>query len=40
MGAAAGQHQTWRTYWEWVEKDFEPQLRILRDENRTTAAVS
>jgi cullin-associated NEDD8-dissociated protein 1 len=40
MGAAAGQHQTWRTYWEWVEKDFEPQLRVLREENRATAAVS
>jgi len=40
MGAAAGQHQTWRTYWEWVEKDFEPQLRVLRDENRATAALS
>jgi cullin-associated NEDD8-dissociated protein 1 len=34
MGAAAGQHQTWRAYWEWVEKDFDPQLRSLRDENR------
>lgn len=40
MGAAAGQHQTWRTYWEWVEKDFEPQLRLLRDENRATSAIS
>jgi cullin-associated NEDD8-dissociated protein 1 len=34
IGTAAGQHQTWRTYWEWVDKDFEPQLRHLRDENR------
>ena len=40
MGAAAGQHQTWRTYWEWVEKDFEPQLRMLKEENRATAAVT
>ena len=37
MGAAASQHQTWRTYWEWVEKDFEPQLRALREENKEIA---
>lgn len=37
MGAAAGQHQTWRAYWEWVEKDFDAQLRSLRDENRELA---
>jgi cullin-associated NEDD8-dissociated protein 1 len=37
MGAQAGQHQTWRTYWEWVEKDFERQLQVLREENRATA---
>lgn len=40
IGAASGQHQTWRTYWEWVEKDFEAQLRALRDENKGTAALS
>lgn len=34
MGAQASQYQTWRTYWEWVEKDFEPQLRSLKDENK------
>jgi len=34
VGAQASQHQTWRTYWEWVEKDFEQQLRSLRDENK------
>jgi cullin-associated NEDD8-dissociated protein 1 len=32
IGAHGGQHQTWRSYWEWVEKDFEPHLRTLRDE--------
>jgi len=37
MGAQAGQHQTWRTYWEWVEKDFEVQLRSLRDESKEFA---
>lgn len=36
-GAAASQHQTWRTYWEWVDKDFEPQLRALREENKEIA---
>lgn len=36
MGIASGQHQTWRTYWEWVEKDFEPQLHVLGEENSTT----
>jgi cullin-associated NEDD8-dissociated protein 1 len=34
MGAQAGVHQTWRTYWEWVEKDFEGQLRSLREESK------
>lgn len=34
VGAQASLHQTWRTYWEWVEKDFEPQLRSLRDESK------
>ncbi|OBT77005.1 hypothetical protein VF21_04194 [Pseudogymnoascus sp. 05NY08] len=34
MGIATGQHQTWRTFWEWVEKDYEPQLRHIRDEGR------
>ncbi|OBT98768.1 hypothetical protein VE01_03245 [Pseudogymnoascus verrucosus] len=36
MGIATGQHQTWRTFWEWVEKDYEPQLRHIRDEGRET----
>jgi cullin-associated NEDD8-dissociated protein 1 len=37
VGAHGGQHQTWRTYWEWVEKDFDPQLRAFRDESKETA---
>jgi cullin-associated NEDD8-dissociated protein 1 len=36
-GAQAGQHQTWRTYWEWVEKDFEAQLRGLKEESKEGA---
>jgi len=32
IGSSADQHPTWRTYWEWVEKDFDPQLRSLRSE--------
>jgi cullin-associated NEDD8-dissociated protein 1 len=36
-GAQAGQHQTWRTYWEWVEKDFEVQLRGLKEESKEGA---
>jgi len=32
IGAQSGQHQNWRGYWEWVEKDFEPQLKSLREE--------
>jgi cullin-associated NEDD8-dissociated protein 1 len=36
-GAQAGQHQTWRTYWEWVEKDFEAQLRGLKDDSKEGA---
>lgn len=34
MGIATGQHQTWRTFWEWVEKDYETQLRYIRNEGR------
>ena len=36
MGAQGSQHQTWRTYWEWVEKDFETQLKSLREEKKDT----
>lgn len=34
MAAQGSQHQAWRTYWEWVEKDFEPQLRSLKEESK------
>lgn len=34
MGTQAGVHQTWRTYWEWVDKDFEGQLRSLKEESK------
>lgn len=37
MGAQGGQHQTWRAYWEWVEKDFEGQVKMLREEGRDAA---
>lgn len=35
MGGAApgGGSLVWRTYWEWVEKDFEGQLRGLKEES-------
>lgn len=36
-GANAGQHQAWRTYWEWVEKDFESQTRLLKEEKKEFA---
>lgn len=36
-GANAGQHQVWRTYWEWVEKDFESQIRLLKEEKKESA---
>lgn len=29
----SGQCQIWTTYWDWVNKDFERQLRQLREEN-------
>jgi cullin-associated NEDD8-dissociated protein 1 len=38
MGASGGQHQSWRGYWEWLEKDFEPQLKLLREESRDVVA--
>lgn len=31
---SGGQHQTWRNYWEWLEKDFEGPLKALREESR------
>ncbi|KAH6680310.1 armadillo-type protein [Halenospora varia] len=34
MGAQGSFHQQWKGYWEWVERDFESQLRGLRDENK------
>lgn len=34
LGTNAGQHQTWRGYWEWLEKDFEGQLKQLREETK------
>ncbi|CZT41128.1 related to TBP (TATA-binding protein)-interacting protein TIP120 [Rhynchosporium secalis] len=27
-------HQTWRTYWDWIEKDYEFQLKSLRDDGK------
>lgn len=36
IGAQSSQHQTWRTYFEWVEKDFEQPLKSLREEKRDT----
>ncbi|QSZ35824.1 hypothetical protein DSL72_006946 [Monilinia vaccinii-corymbosi] len=36
MGAQGSQHQTWRTYFEWVEKDFETHLKSLREEKKDT----
>ncbi|KAI9823636.1 MAG: hypothetical protein M1832_002417 [Thelocarpon impressellum] len=30
--ASAGQNQTWRSYWEWVRKDFGAQLKGMEDE--------
>ncbi|KAJ5050563.1 uncharacterized protein L3040_002440 [Drepanopeziza brunnea f. sp. 'multigermtubi'] len=32
IGANLGQHQIWRTYWEWVEKLYEPILKSMREE--------
>ncbi|CAL3966452.1 unnamed protein product [Diplocarpon coronariae] len=36
VGAQSGQHQIWRTFWEWLEKDFGAQLRTLREESKET----
>lgn len=30
------QHPVWQLYWEWVNKDFERQLKHLKEENRET----
>lgn len=31
---SAGQHQTWRGYWEWLEKDYEGHLKALKEESK------
>ncbi|PBP18191.1 TATA-binding protein interacting [Diplocarpon rosae] len=36
VGAQSGQHQVWRNFWEWLEKEFSPQLRTLREESKET----
>lgn len=35
--ASGAQHQVWRAYWDWIEKDFEAQLRMLREESKEQA---
>ncbi len=37
VGGHSGQHQIWLSYWEWVEKDFEHQLKILREEGKESS---
>lgn len=34
IGAQGSHHQTWRTYWEWVEKDFDIQMKSIREESK------
>ncbi|CAK7224199.1 hypothetical protein SBRCBS47491_005467 [Sporothrix bragantina] len=34
-----GAHQTWSQYWEWVNRSFDAQLRVLRSENRDKGGV-
>jgi cullin-associated NEDD8-dissociated protein 1 len=36
-GGGGGVNQIWATYWEWVNKDFAPQLKSLREENKEAA---
>lgn len=36
-GPQASQHQTWISYWEWVEKDFDVQLRVMKEESKESA---
>jgi cullin-associated NEDD8-dissociated protein 1 len=33
-GAAAGSNQVWTSYWEWVNRDFASQLKVIRDESK------
>ena len=34
-----GAHQAWAQYWEWVNRTFEVQMRVLRSENRDKGGV-
>lgn len=40
IGSTGDQHPTWRTYWEWVEKDFESQLRSLKMEGAADSGLA
>jgi cullin-associated NEDD8-dissociated protein 1 len=31
---AAGSNQIWTSYWEWVNRDFAGQLKVIRDESK------
>jgi cullin-associated NEDD8-dissociated protein 1 len=33
-GGAAGSNQVWTSYWEWVNRDFASQLKVIRDESK------
>lgn len=33
--AASGQHQTWKSYWEWVKKDYNIQIHSIEQEVRS-----
>ncbi len=33
--AASGQHQTWKSYWEWVKKDYNTQIHSIEQEVRS-----
>jgi cullin-associated NEDD8-dissociated protein 1 len=33
-GGAAGSSQVWTSYWEWVNRDFASQLKVIRDESK------
>jgi cullin-associated NEDD8-dissociated protein 1 len=38
-GASGGQHQMWRTYWEYAKKEFSTQVALIESESRQISAA-
>jgi cullin-associated NEDD8-dissociated protein 1 len=39
-GGNVGTNQVWTSYWDWVNKEFAPQMKALREESRESGGIS